>query len=429
MLHKTTKGQEVIERYKKALSYIESFSNTSVKKGEKGSSDIFIRRTRHILGRLGNPQNGLKIVHVTGTAGKGTASAFIHEMLVRDGKKAGLFTSPYATAAIEEIKVGGLYISPADFADVVDALKPVVEETGRSIFGRPTSSELFFILAVLYFHREECEWAVVEAGIGGRYDATNVIEHPIAAVITNIDYDHTGILGKRLIDIAADKAGIIKRGSLFFTTESKKAPLSIFKGACAREGALFHKVKKGSSSQGTGRALAAAVCQSLHVSPSAIAALEEIELPCRFEKVSVDPVVILDGAHNRIKMRSVSHNLRSLVYEKLHLVLGVGNMTSDSERMFPEIVPLADSLILAGSGESKRKLSNPEAIEPIIRRFLKKGVAAEIALDPQEALRKALDKANDRDCILVTGSFFLVGELRKNWFSESWVLEHRRSFK
>jgi dihydrofolate synthase / folylpolyglutamate synthase len=428
MLPKTSKSEEVIGRYKKALSYIESFSNISVEKGKEGSPDIFIKRTRYFLERLGDPQKGIKFIHVTGTAGKGTTSAFIHEMLVRDGKRVGLFTSPYATAAIEMIKVGGLYISPADFADIADIVRSGVEDSSNP-YGKPTASELFFIIALMYFKRERCGWAVVEAGIGGRFDATNAIESPLATIITNIDYDHTKILGPKISDIASDKAGIIKKGSLFFTSESKTGPLSIFKKACDREGAKFHAVKVSGDPQESGRELATAVCRGIGISSKSVSLVKQVELPCRFEKVSLKPTIILDGAHNRIKMKSVARNLKSMKYERLHLVLGMGAISADSRRMLPEIVPLADSVTLAGSGDLKRKLSNPKAIELLTKGFLKKGVEARIALDPHEALNKALDGAHDRDCILVTGSFSIAGELRKEWFSEDWILEHRKSFK
>lgn len=426
MLLKTSESEEIIEGYKKALSYIESFSNTSVAKGDKGLSDVFVKRTRALLKAVGNPQNHLKFIHVTGTAGKGTTSALIHDMLVRDGKKAGLFTSPYVSAAIETIKSGELYIAPADFARLAERLAPAIEKVGP--YGKPTASELFLVIALLYFKEERCEWAVIEAGIGGRYDATNAIESPKAAVITNIDLDHTKILGKTLEEIAFDKAGIIKKGSSFYTAERRPKLVALFKRICEQKGARFRQTKIEGSSQETNKALAGAVARSLGVSKRAIEA-SSARLPCRFETVSLSPRIILDGAHDRIKMKAALEGLRTLSHKKLHLVFGMGSISPDSKKMLPVIVPRADSIVVAGSGDMKRKLAHPEAVSKLVRTYAKKGARVSACDDPCAAFDRAIEGAGKDDCILVTGSFFLAGELRKRWFSEEWVLEHRRSFK
>ncbi len=399
----------------------------SVEKGKAGSPDIFVQRTKYILEKVGRPDKGLKFIHVTGTAGKGTVSTIMHSLLVRDGKKAGLFTSPYVTTAIEMMRVGELYISPADFVDIVDDVKQAIES--ESSYGKPTASELFFVIALIYFKREGCGWAVIEAGIGGRYDATNAIEHPKATVVTNIDLDHTKILGKTYEAIASDKAGIIKKGSLFFTGEKKKKILSLFKKVCRDEGATFHAVPVRGDAYKQGEILASAVCASLGVSKKILDEAVKVSLPCRFEQVSFTPTVILDGAHNRIKMQSVRKNLSDISYEKLHLIFSMGSITEDSVRMLPEIVPLADTIVIAGSGDSKRKLANPEAVLSLVTKHAKKGVKIETAPSPAEAYDLISKEASEPDCILATGSFFLVGELRKKWFPEKWILEHRKSFK
>jgi dihydrofolate synthase/folylpolyglutamate synthase len=325
------------------------------------------------------------------------------------------------------IRVGDLYISPADFVDIVDEIKKVVES--ESPYGKPTASELFFVIALIYFKREKCEWAVIEAGIGGRYDATNAIEHPKATVITNIDLDHTKILGKTYESIASDKSGIIKKGSLFFTGEKKKKIISLFKKVCGEVGATFHAVPLQGSAYEHGETLAHTVCASLGVSKKVLSKIEKVYLPCRFEQVSFSPAVILDGAHNRIKMQSVRKNLSNIKYKKLHLIFSTGSITEDSIRMLPEIIPLADSIVIAGSGDSKRKLANPKAVLSLVTEHAKKGIKIEIASSPAEAHDLISKNSRDADCILATGSFFLVGELRKKWFPEKWILEHRKSFK
>jgi len=157
----------------------------------------------------------------------------IHEVLLVSGKKVGSFTSPFVVTSIEKVKVGELYISPEEFADIVEYLKPFIDEAYISgPYGRPSYFEIFFAIALVYFKQQKCEWVVLEVGLGGRYDATNIIERPIVTAITNIDYDHTEILGKTLKKIAFDKAGIIKTGAEFFTTEQNKSVLAVFSEIC-----------------------------------------------------------------------------------------------------------------------------------------------------------------------------------------------------
>lgn len=207
---------------------------------DKHHADRYIKRMRYFLNLIGNPDKGMKLIHIAGTSGKGTVTNMVHEILLASGKNVGSFTSPFVTTPIEQIKVGDAYISPDEFADIVEYLKPFIDVAyTEGPYGSPSYFEIFFSIALVYFQRKKCDWVVLEVGLGGRYDATNVIERPSVTAITNIDYDHTELLGKTLRKIASDKAGIIKSGSAFFTTEQRPALLKIFSSICDEKRVAF----------------------------------------------------------------------------------------------------------------------------------------------------------------------------------------------
>jgi len=416
----------MFQRYKEAVSYIEALSNSS----KNFDPSFFPKKMQYFLDLIGNPEKGLKYVHVTGTGGKGTVSAMIHGVLVANSKSVGLFTSPYATTAIEEIKVGDSYISPEDFADIVEYLKPFVEKASQNKeYGRPSAFNIFFAVALIYFKRQKCEWAVIEVGVGGRYDATNVIKNPKVAVITHIDLDHTDVLGKTIREIALDKAGIIKNGSQFFTAEPRKSVRKLFERVCVEQGAVFHAALP-QESENSNKSLAGAVVRSLGISDESIEkGLASAKMPCRFEIMGEKPFIILDGAHSRSKMRNTVSRLHGLSFKKLLVVIAISNLNKDNINIFKEIMPVADHVILTSFNSSKRKSIHPNAVRPLLKNLSKKGAIIEEALSPQKALVLAIKRASKEDCVLATGSFFLSGELRKKWFSEDFILKHRRSFK
>ena len=421
-----------ILEFRKALAFVEGFSNISFRKNygrEKKNPELFIRRTSQFLNLIGNPDKSFKFVHVTGTAGKGTVSTMIHNALVLEGKRVGLFTSPYTTTAIEKIKVNNLYISPQEFTQILNHLKPFIAKAQRNPVGGPSAFELFLAIALLYFKKMKCEWVVLEAGLGGRYDATNVIKSPRVTAITNIDFDHTEILGKTLKEIALDKGGIIKKNSVFLTTETRPALLAIFKSLCRSKGARFLEVSKQGNYHDKNLALARKAAQIIGVSEKNIEqCLERTVLPCRFEKVSQSPTIILDGAHNRVKMRSVVTNLAKLKYQKLFIILAVANTNKDSKAAIKPLVPLADEVVLTSFSRGDQYSIHPKVILSEVNRFKRKGVAVKIIENPDQALDYLLAKSNPKDCVLVTGSFFLAGQMRKRWYPEDLVLRHRKSF-
>ena len=428
-------------RYFNAVRFLEGLSNVRGKDymNDRKNPGVYLKRMRYFLDLLGKPERGMQFVHITGTAGKGSVSNMVHAMLGASGRraglprrnsqvKAGLFTSPFSTTSIEKIKVGGTYISPDAFADIVENMKPAIDEAyAKGPYGGPSYFEIFLAMALVYFKRERCTWAVLEVGCGGRYDATNVIRNPRVTAITNIDYDHTHILGKTLKKIAWDKAGIVKPGARFFTTETRPHLLEIFKRICAEKSVRGEFLGvRGLSAQEKNAVLARSIGSALGLSDSAIEkGIASARMPCRFELMQKGPAVILDGAHSPVKMRSTAEQASALAYRKLILVVAIADNKDTSETL-EAIIPLADTIIFTRF-ENERKCADPKRLAGESAPFRKKSAGIAFRYDPLQALQKAMKEAGKDDLILVTGSFFLAGELRKKWYPEEWVLKHRRS--
>lgn len=385
----------MFENYHNAVRYLEGLSNIPVTHDYMGKRahdpSIYIKRMQWFLDLLGNPERGFEYIHITGTAGKGTVSTMIQRALVQQGKRTGLFTSPFVTTSIEKIQVGELYIAPDEFAQIVEDLKPSIDKAFKECpWGGPSYFERFLAIALLYFKQQKCEWVVLEVGCGGRYDATNVIPAPVMSAITNVDYDHMHILGKTLTKIAWDKSGIIKKGSKFFTSEQRPRLRAIMEKICREQGAEFHYIKGGNKELVEGMGFAA----------------QAVQLPARFEIVQEKPLVIIDGAHNRAKIRHTAEQLGRLHYNKLHLVVA---LAANKEKNILDAI--------------KADHTYPTRFENPDRKCMNLGGYT----DPHQALDAALAAAGPDDAVLVTGSFYLAGELRSRWISEEKILEKRTS--
>ncbi len=420
------------ERYHDAFSYILSLLNIPSDRdymGGKVRDGVYLLRMRWFLNLLGNPDRGMKYVHITGTSGKSSVTTLVYEMIRASGKKVGTFRSPFMISAIEDIEVNGLYIAPDEFADLVDYLKPFLDRAHvESPYGMPSYFEIFFMLSILYFKQKKCDWVVLEVGLGGRYDATNVIEKPAVTAITNIDYDHTEILGKTLSKITLDKAGIIKAGATFFTTEPRPQLLKIFRNVCAEENVPMRVLEPTLDYHEANTMLATAIARYIGTDGKSIErGIKNTKLPCRLEVMQKKPLVILDGAHNRAKMRTTAENISKLKYKKMYLILGT-KATKDSESIVESIIPLADHVYVTRFQLKGMQCTSPKELALLAKKYLKKGAKLEVLLDSKQALEKALASANPDDCVLATGSFYLVGELRKRWYSEEKVLTRRKSF-
>ena len=416
--------------YHEAIQYLEGLSNLPLNGDymiDTRHLGLYLKRMRYFLNLIGNPDQDIKFIHITGTAGKGTVTNMVHEILNVSGKRVGSFTSPFVTTSIEKIKVGDLYIAPKEFANIVDHLKPHIDRAYiHGPYGRASYFEIFLAIALIYFKKQRCEWVVLEVGLGGRYDATNVIKNPVITTITNIDYDHTEILGKTLNKIARDKAGIIKKGSVFFTAEQRPRLTNMFKGICKDEKAFFNNISRQESVDAYNRALATAISKEIGIKERfIIEGIKKAKLQCRFETIQVKPLVIVDGAHNRAKMASTVSNLEKIARKKLHLIIGMAE-NKDYDSLLSQIIPCADSVTITRTQTKDRKCAHPKELLEISKRYVRKNVSMRTYLDPNQALKEVLKKAHKNDAVIITGSFFLAGELRKHWVPEETILQKRK---
>lgn len=378
-------------------------------------------RTQDLLNRLGNPEKGMKYIHVTGTSGKGTVVSLLHHSLEKAGYTVGSTLSPATTTTIERIKVGGEYIDSHTFVELVNELKPVIHEMYlNGEYGKPSYLECILAIELLYFQREGCQWVVLEAAMGGRHDSTNVIPPPEVSVITNVGMDHMHLLGNSREAIAYEKAGIIKKGSTFFTTETDPKILDIFSTECDKQGAHFTVV---SSESHSNYHLVAAVCQHLGIDAAEV---ESVKLPCRFEHVSSTPEIILDGAHNVNKVEYTVEKIRTSHHDRLHVVFGTGE-TKDAVGMIDVIAQVADSITLCPVVTSMGKSFSMKRLYNHLKSYYPH-ISTHLFIDPRDALAHARALAHQDDTILVTGSLYLTGELRKQWYPESYILQNRKSF-
>ncbi len=427
----------ILVKYRVAVEYVESFSNSSIRKNigkDKKDLNFFIKRTQYFLDLLGNPEKDFYYIHVTGTAGKGTVSTTIQEILTASGKKTGLFTSPYVTTSIEKIRIGGMYISPEEFVAIVEYLKPFIATAHTGPYGGPSSFELFFTIALIYFRQQKCQWVVLEVGFGGRYDATNIISRPVVTAITNIDYDHTDFLGKTLREIATDKMGIIKPESSFFTSEQRPSLQRLFQKTCRDVGAKFFAIKHQRNYFEYNQELVKTIARSLGITDEYIdKGIHNTQLPCRFEIMQKNPVIVLDGAHNRAKIRSTIHNLQNCTFKKLYIIATISDTKKDNRAILEPLLslPYSTHIVFTQVKKGDRSSVSPTLLMSIARKYQKNKrskTTLEIIENPHYALESIKKNAHENDFILVTGSFFLAGELRNEWISEDWVLQNRRSF-
>lgn len=190
--------------YKEAVEYLLNIPKF-VKKTDKDTID-------EVLKRFGNPQDKMKVIHIAGTNGKGSTCAFLNSILLAAGKSVGMFTSPHLVKINERIKINGIDVSDDEFLEAFKRLKKVLDEMQNEGFMHLSFFEMLFVLAVLLFENQKLEYAILETGLGGRLDATNIVKHPEVSIITTISMDHMEILGDTIEQIAAEKAGIIKKG-------------------------------------------------------------------------------------------------------------------------------------------------------------------------------------------------------------------------
>ncbi|MEK6759155.1 MAG: folylpolyglutamate synthase/dihydrofolate synthase family protein [Deltaproteobacteria bacterium] len=420
----------------KILEYLGGLERHGIRPG--------LERIKRLLSALGDPQEAYPCVHIAGTNGKGSTSAFISSVLIEAGFRTGVYTSPHLIKFNERIRVGSRMISDADIGRLAASVKKAASIPDAD-GDEPTFFEFTTAMAFEYFREKKIDIAVIETGLGGRLDATNVIT-PVAGVITNIGIDHEEFLGSDIRSIAAEKAGIMKKGVAFFTAEDKTVPLSIMKahagktkarlcvmGAdfsasplCGPKGrrATFDYTGTTLELKGCSLGLAGAhqiknaacaiaaieglVAKGLRIPRSAIrAGLKKAVWPGRMETVSKNPLVVFDCAHNPDGAATLERALKDMRYKRLILVIGV-MQDKDINRILERLVPLASTVIVT---EPKTTRAEPAPALAVRIAPYKKEVV--IKTDVRGALKEAVARAAKSDMVLVTGSIFTVGEAKR----------------
>lgn len=421
------KGASPID-YPAALSWLESLLRFGMKPG--------LERTRELLSRLGNPhQAGYRMVHIGGTNGKGSTAAMVAAGLQAAGNRVGLYTSPALERWNERIQIDGTPIADGTVAELVAEVRPAVEAMVREGHEQPTEFEVSTALAFLYYAREGIDWLVLEVGLGGRYDATNVIEEPAATCITNVELDHMEVLGPTHAAIAADKAGILKAGVPCVTATDHPEALQVLRGEAMRVGApLFTvevpeapeqadlagqivelpglpevRVRMLGQHQLANAACATALLQLLGVPDSAIRqGLAAAVWPGRFEVWEGEPPVVLDTAHNPAGARALALAAREyLAGRPLVLLLGLLADKAVPEVLDP-LAPLARQIIATTPLHPTRALP----AEKLVAALTALGYTAAAIPDPAAALAAARAACPPQGVVLVAGSHYLVGPVR-----------------
>lgn len=430
--------------YNKALDYLYSFVDYSLKHtSELVKAEFNLDRMRDLMALLGNPELQYPTIHVAGTKGKGSTSVFMATALKAAGYKTGLYTSPHLQDFCERIQVNGEPVSHADFAALVDEIKPAV---GKIPF--ITTFELTTALAFLFFAKEKVDYAIIEVGLGGRLDATNIIT-PILSVITSLSMDHTAVLGNTLALIAGEKAGIIKPGVPIVSSPQKQEALQVLEKTAEKWSSEFVLVGRDWSFQELRSSLdgqdmevwanddnkvdlhlqllgdhqvqnAATAYVGLQIAQKAGLEISDQDIkkgfaqtfwPARFEIVRKEPPVILDSAHNQdsaIKLRQTL--VEYFPGGKAILIFGASE-DKDVKAMFDEWKPILRKIITT-------KADHPRAIDPEQLAALAKElkIPCDITRSVEEALEKALNIADQTgDIVLSAGSMFVTAEVRTGW--------------
>lgn len=408
-------------------------------------------RMEELLRRLGNPQDDLKVIHVAGTNGKGSVSKYLEEGLSACGYKMGLYTSPYIETFNERIRYDGADISDEDLEYYGQKVVSAAEAMVADGLDSPTEFEVVTAIAFLYFAGKQADITILEVGLGGIGDSTNVVKSPLASVITSISYDHMAQLGSSLAEIAVNKAGIIKTGCPVianvpqrdaakiiarkaYAMGSRLYDISGIRAAVSDETPFSQKVsmelyEKSYSDveismvgrhQAENLKTALATLEILRKSGAVkldrealYEGLKRARQPGRFEVISEDPLVIIDGAHNEAGAQALQETMaQHFAGKKILLVAGIlADKEIDSIVKF--LTKITDHIIVT-EPDNPRKL----AAEKLAEHVAEFGVAAEAVPDVEAAVHRAKELADGYDVILFAGSLYLIGDVRRLWRNE-----------
>jgi len=437
-------GAESFPSVEAGFAYVESFTNLERQAGA-ARTPLRLDRMRTLLAAFGNPEGSFRAIHLAGSKGKGSTATFVAHILMRAGFRVGLYTSPHLRDYRERITIGGRPTDDSRLLLALDKIRrhvetayphPTQHPSDLSASERPTTFELLTLLAFVLFRESGCDWAVIETGLGGRLDATNVLQ-PVASVITRIEREHTEYLGETIAEIAAEKAGIIKQGvPVFLADQTSEAREVLLRHAASVDAPVFElsealkalavEITPAGTTvrarfagpyelsatlrligriQAENAALAAHVARSTlpDLPDDAVAnGLAEAWLPARGELTQTTPIAMLDGAHTPASVAAVASEFAELYRSGRTLLFGAVR-GKDYGAMAAALAPLFDHVIIARPGTFK-----PSDLDELAEAFRGVHRAVRLQADPEAAWELACGLGNP---ILVTGSFYLVAEI------------------
>ena len=440
--------------YDEAIAYIKDTA--------KFGSKLGLERTEKILEILGNPHKKLKCIHIAGTNGKGSTTAMVTNILVQAGFKVGSYTSPFIEEFEERIQINNVNIAKGDLSHIIKKVSCAVEKVVELGYSNPTEFEIITCAGLLYFYENKIDFAVVEVGLGGRLDSTNVIT-PILSVITSISLDHILILGDTIDKIAYEKAGIIKSGIPVVMFPQQKQSQEIIEKICIEKKCKLIKVPLDSAiylgkenlhqvtimstngsdyndnnkitqkikvqtlnnnyiidlallgkHQITNCSVAVHVIEELIGQGAKISkdniliGLKNVKWPARLEVMNRSPIVVIDGAHNIDGIKNLTESIDMYFnYNKIILILGI-LADKQVDEMIKTIVPKAYRVITVTPHSERAELSEKLKIQ--VEKYITNCQSFE---NYEEAFKKALSYCTKDDLLLVCGSLYMVGDMRK----------------
>lgn len=423
--------------YNEALQFIHESHKFGMRLG--------LDNIKKLLELLGNPQNNLKIIHVAGTNGKGSTCSFISSILKESGYKVGLYTSPFLEIFTERIRVNGENIREEEVGKIVSLIKEKIEIMVSEGYSYPTEFEIVTAMAFYYYNQEKVDFVALEVGLGGRYDATNVIDKPVVSAITSISLDHTGILGDTLGKIAFEKGGIIKEDCPTIVYPQQEEASEVIKNICAEKKSKyiecdFKNIEIKSSNINSqiyncninGKELRDLEIKLIgdHQIKNSIVALNVIEYlndikitniseenirkgllgtkwPGRIEKISENPMFIIDGAHNEEGAKSLANSIDKY-FENKNKILVIGMLEDkDIDSVLDLLIPKFNKVITTTP-------DNPRAIDANKLKEKIERYNIEVTCKPniKEAVDYALEISNKDDVIISAGSLYMIGNVR-----------------